>query len=216
MTTIVLADDHHVVRQSFRLLLEAETDFQVVGEAATGLEAIDMVERIRPDLLVVDLMMPELNGIEVARRVKKYAPKTVIVILSMHENEAYVLEALRAGVSAYVLKKSTAQELVHAIRQGMAGLHFLSPPLSELAVQAYIMKVQGADLDPYETLTTRERETLHLSAQGLSNAEIGARLSISPRTVEMHHGNLMRKLNLRTPTDLIRFAFQRGILTIDD
>ncbi len=216
MTTIVLADDHHVVRQSFRLLLETEPDFHVLGEAASGLETIELVLRLRPDVLVVDLMMPELNGIEVTRRIKKHLPKTVIVVLSMHENEAYVVQALRAGVSAYVLKKSTAQELVYAIRQGIAGHLFLSPPLNEHAIQAYLEKTQGTNLDPYETLTAREREVLHLAAEGLNNASIAARLSISPRTVEMHHGNLMRKLRLRNQADLIRFALQRGILPLED
>ena len=216
MTTIVLADDHHVVRQSFRLLLDAEPDFQVLGEAASGLATIEIIERLRPDVLVVDLMMPELNGIEVARRIKKQLPRTVIVVLSMHENEAYVVEALRAGVSAFVLKKSTAQELVCAIRQGIAGHLFLSPPLSERAIEVYMEKAQGTDLDPYETLTAREREVLHFAAEGLNNAAIGARLSISPRTVEMHHGNLMRKLHLRSQTDLVRFALQRGILPLED
>ena len=216
MTTIVLADDHHVVRQSFRLLLDAEPDFQVLGEAANGLETIEMVERLHPDVLVVDLMMPELNGIEVARRIKKQLPRTVIVVLSMHENEAYVVEALRAGVSAFVLKKSTAQELVYAIRQGIAGHLFLSPPLSEHAIEAYLLKAQGTDLNPYEMLTAREREVLHLAAEGLNNAAIGARLSISPRTVEMHQGNLMRKLHLRSQTELVRFVLQRGILPLED
>ena len=216
MTSIVLADDHHVVRQSFRLLLETEADFQVIGEAATGLETIELVERLRPDVLVVDLMMTELNGIEVTRRIKKQLPNTVILVLSMHENEAYVLEALRAGVSAYVLKKSTAQELVYAIRQAIAGHIFLSPPLSEHAIEAYLQKAQGSSLDPYETLTTREREVLQLAAEGLSQTAIAARLSISPRTVEMHHGNLMRKLHLRNQTELIRFALQRGILPLED
>lgn len=216
MTTIVLADDHHVVRQSFRLLLEAEPDFQVLGEAATGLEALQSVEVLKPDVLVIDIMMPELNGIDVARRVKKQFPKTVVVILSMHENEAYVVETLRAGVSAYVLKKSTAQELVYAIRQGTAGYLFLSPPLSERAIEAYLQKVQESDLDPYETLTAREREVLHLAAEGLNYTAIAARLSISPRTVEMHHGSLMRKLHLRSQTELIRFALRRGILPLEE
>jgi two-component system response regulator NreC len=216
VTTIVLADDHHVVRQSFRLLLEAEPDFHVLGEAASGLETIQLALRLRPDVLLVDLMMPELNGVEVARRIKKQLPNTVIVILSMHENEAYVVEALRAGVSAYVLKKSTAQELVYAIQQGLAGHLFLSPPLNEHAIQAYLEKTQGTSLDPYDTLTAREREVLHLAAEGLNNSAIAARLSISPRTVEMHHGNLMRKLRLRNQADLIRFAIQRGILPLED
>jgi two-component system response regulator NreC len=216
VTSIVLADDHHVVRQSLRLLLEAEPDFQVLGEAASGLEAIELAERLRPEALVVDIMMPELNGLEVARRIKKELPRTVVVILSMHENEAYVLEALRAGVAAYVLKKSTAQELVYAIRQAIAGHLFLSPPLSEHAIQAYLERAQDTVLDPYETLTAREREVLQLAAEGQNNTEIAARLSISPRTVEMHRGNLMRKLRLRNQTELIRFALQRGILPPED
>lgn len=216
VTKIVLADDHHVVRQSFRLLLEAEPDFQVIGEAASGLEAVEIVERLHPDVLVADLMMPELNGIDVTHRIKKQFPKIVIVILSMHENEAYVVEALRSGVSAYVLKKSTAQELVYAIRQGIAGHLFLSPPLSELAIEAYLEKARGSDIDPYETLTKREREVLHLAADGLNYTSIAARLSISPRTVEMHHGNLMRKLKLRNQTELIRYALKRGILSLED
>lgn len=215
MATIVLADDHHVVRQSFRLLLETQTDFRVLGEAASGLEAVELSERLRPDVLVVDIMLPELNGVEVARRIKKQLPATVVVILSMHDNEIYVIEALRAGAAAYVLKTSTAQELVYAIRQVLAGHLFLSPPLSERAIEAYLQKAQGTELDPYETLTAREREVLHLAAEGMTNTAIGARLSISPRTVEMHHGNLMRKLHLRTQTELIRFALQRGILPLD-
>jgi two-component system, NarL family, response regulator NreC len=216
VTTIILADDHHVVRESLRVLLEAETNFRIVGEAASGLEAVELVERLQPDVLVVDIMMPELNGLEVTRRVKRRWPKTAIVILSMHENEAYVVEALRAGASAYVLKKSTAQELVHAICQSLAGRLFLSPPLNERAIEVYVQKTQETPFDPYDTLTMREREVLQLAAEGMSNAEIAARLSISPRTVEMHHGNLMRKLRLRTQTDLIRYALRRGILPLDN
>ena len=215
MATIVLADDHHVVRQSFRLLLEAQTDFRVLGEAASGLEAVELSERLRPDVLVVDIMLPELNGVEVTRRVKKQLPGTVVVILSMHDTEAYVIEALRAGAAAYVLKTSTAQELVYAIHQALAGHLFLSPPLSERAIELYLQKAQGTELDPYDTLTAREREVLHLAAEGLNHTAIATRLSISPRTVEMHHGNLMRKLHLRTQTELIRFALQRGILPLN-
>lgn len=215
MTTIVLADDHHVVRQSFRLLLEAQPEFRVVGEAASGLEAVDQCERLLPDVLVVDIMLPELNGVEVTRRVKKQIPATIVVVLSMHDNEVYVVEALRAGAAAYVLKTSTAQELVYAIQQALAGNLFLSPPLSQRAIETYLQKAQGTELDPYETLTAREREVLHLAAEGLTYTAIAARLSISPRTVEMHHGNMMRKLHLRNQTELIRFALQRGILSLD-
>jgi two-component system response regulator NreC len=215
MTTIVLADDHHVVRQGLRSLLEAEPDFSVVGEAGDGLEAAQLVERLQPDVLVLDLMMPGLNGLEVTRQVSQRSSRTHVVILSMHPNEAYVLEALRAGATAYVLKESTSAELVRAVREAVAGRRYLSPPLSERAIEAYMQKAKSAALDPYETLTAREREVLHLAAEGHANAEIADRLFISRRTVETHRANLMRKLGLRSQTDLIRYALQRGILPME-
>ena len=215
MTTIALADDHQVVRNGLRVLLEAEPDFSVVGEAGDGLEAVRLVERLQPDALVLDLMMPGLNGLEVARQVSQRSPQTRVVILSMYDNEAYVLEALWAGAAAYVLKESTSAELVRAIREAVAGRRYLSPPLSERAIEIYIQRAESAALDPYETLTAREREVLHLVAEGHTNAEIAARLFVSPRTVETHRANLMRKLGLHTQTDLIRYALRRGILPME-
>jgi len=215
MTTIALADDHQVVRNGLRVLLEAEPDFSVVGEAGDGLEAVRLVERLQPDALVLDLMMPGLNGLEVARQVSQRSPQTRVVILSMYDNEAYVLEALRAGAAAYVPKESTSAELVRAIREAVAGRRYLSPPLSERAIEIYIQRAESAALDPYETLTAREREVLHLVAEGHTNAEIAARLFVSPRTVETHRANLMRKLGLHTQTDLIRYALRRGILPME-
>ncbi len=215
MTRIVLADDHPVVRQGLRVLLEAEPDFSVVGEAGDGLETSGLVERLQPDVLVLDLLMPGLDGIEVIRQVRRRTPQTRVVVLSMHSDEAYVLEALGAGAAAYVLKKSTLAELGHAIREAVAGRHYLSPPLSEHAIEAYLEKAKAA-LDPYQTLTPREREVLHLVAEGCTNVEVAARLSISPRTVEMHRSHLMRKLDLHTQTDLVRYALQKGILPLKD
>lgn len=216
MTTIVLADDHHLVREGLRVLLEAEPGFDVVGEAADGLEAIQLTERLQPAVLIVDLMMPNLNGLEVVRHVSQHAPAVRVIILSMHASEAYVLEALRNGVSAYVLKDSRANDLVHAVHEVGAGRRYLSPPLSERAIESYIEKAQSSSLDPYETLTNREREILHLAAQGSSAAEIATRLCLSPRTVETHRSNLMRKLGLHTQTDLIRYALRRGIIPMDE
>ncbi len=216
MTTLVLADDHHLVREGLRALLEAEPDMDVVGEAADGLGAVQLVERLRPDMIIVDLMMPDLNGLEVARHISQHIPETRIIILSMHANEAYVLEALRNGASAYILKDSRANDLITAVREVAAGRHYLSPPLSERAIDAYIEKSRSAALDPYETLTTREREILHLTARSYSASEIAARLSVSPRTVETHRANLMRKLDLHTQTDLIRYALRRGIIPLDE
>ena len=212
MPTIVLADDHNVVRHGLRALLEAEPDFRVIGEASDGLETAQMVERLKPDVLVVDLMMTGINGLEVTRQVSKRSPGTNVVVLSMYGNEGYVLEALRAGAKAYVLKESTAEELVRAVREAAMGNHYLGPPLSERAIEAYTQKTESAVLDPYDTLTTREREVLHLVAQGCANAEIASRLFISRRTVEIHRANMMRKLSLHSQTQLVRYAIQRGIL----
>jgi len=215
VTTILLADDHHVVRQGLRALLEAEPDFSIVGEAADGLQVLEQVERLRPDVLVLDLMMPGLNGLEVMREITRRSLRTRVVILSMHSNEAYVLQALRSGVAGYVLKESTASDLARAVREAAAGRRYLSLPLSERAIEVYLEKAQMTTLDAYETLTSRERQILHLAAEGLGNSEIAARLSISPRTVETHRANVMRKLNLHSQTDLIRYALRKGILPMD-
>jgi len=215
MTTIVLADDHHIVRQGLRVLLEGQPDFQLVGEAGDGLEAVQLTERLKPDVLIIDLMMPSLNGLEATRQVSQRSPHTRVVILSMHANEAYVLEALRNGAAGYVLKDSSAADLVHAVREVVAGRRYLSSPLSERAIAAYIQKASDVALDPYEILTNREREVLHLAAEGYTNAEIADQLSISPRTAETHRANLMHKLGLRTHTDLIRYALRRGILPME-
>jgi two-component system response regulator NreC len=216
MTTIVLADDHHVVRQGLRTLLESEPDFRVIGEAGDGLEAVQLVERLQPDVLVLDLMMPSLNGLEVTRQVGQRSPQTRVVILSMHSSEAYVMEALRHGAAGYVIKASSAADLIKAVREVTAGRHYLSPPLSEHAIEAYIQRAKEATLDKYETLTTREREVLHLAAEGHSNREIAERLSISPYTAMTHRANLMRKLDLHSQTDLVRYALQRGIISVED
>ena len=212
---LVLADDHHVVRRGLRALLEARADFTVIGEAGDGLEAAELVERLQPDVLVLDLMMPSLNGLEVTRRVRRRSPHTRVVILSMYADEAYVVEALRAGAEAYVLKESTSDELVQAIQEAAAGRRYLSSPLSQRAIQAYVERAEAAPLDPYETLTSREREVLQLAAEGHANAEIAARLSISPRTVETHRTHLMRKLGLHTQAEMIRYALRKGILPMD-
>ncbi|MCX6032831.1 MAG: response regulator transcription factor [Chloroflexi bacterium] len=209
---IVLADDHPIVRQGLRALLEAETDFQVIGEAGDGLEAVALVERVEPDVLVLDLMMPGLAGLEVARQTRQHSPQTRVVILSMHADESYVLEALTAGASAYVLKRSTTGDLVKAIRDAIAGRRFLSPPLSDRLIDTYVEKAKGEPLDSYNTLTTREREVLQLVAEGHTNVAIATRLFISPRTVEMHRASLMHKLGLQNQVELVRYALQRGIL----
>lgn len=216
MTTIALADDHALIREGLRTVLDVEPDWFVVGEAADGLEAIDLVDRLRPDVLIVDLMLPNLSGLEVIRQVRRRAPRTHIIALSMHTNESYVLAALRNGAEAYVLKDASGTDIIQAVREVLVGRRYLSPPLSQYALEVYIEKAKGAPLDPYETLTTREREVLHLVAQGETTPTIAARLALSPRTVETYRTNLMRKLGLRIQTDLIRYALQRGIIPLQD
>lgn len=216
VTTIVLADDHHIVRKGMRAVLEAEADFRLVGEASDGLEAVQLVERLRPDVLVLDLMMPGLNGLEVARQVGKRSPQTRVLILSMHAGDDYVLEALRTGVTGYVLKDTGMADLVKAVRETVAGRRYLSPALAERAIDAYVLQTKESTLDRYETLTDRERETLHLAAEGLTNTEVAARLSISPRTVETHRANMMRKLSLQNQTELVIYALRRGIITLEE
>lgn len=214
--SILLADDHHVVRQGLRSLLETHGDFHVLGEASDGLDTLQQVERLKPNVLVVDLMMPGIGGLEVTRLVKRDFPQTRVVILSMHANEAYVVEALRSGAAAYVLKGATADELIRAIHEVAAGRRYLSPPLSERAIEIYALKAnESASLDLYDTLTTRERQVLHLAAEGRSSPEIAARLSISPRTAETHRANLMRKLGLHSQTELVQYAIHRGLVQMD-
>ena len=215
MTTILLADDHAVVRHGLRILLEAESDFRIAGETGDGMEALRLAESLQPDILVLDVVMNGINGIEVARQIAKRAPKTSIVMLSMYGSEGYVVEALQAGAKAYVLKDSSADELVRAIREVMSGRHYLSPPLSEEQIESYRHKTTATALNPYDTLTSREQEVLHLALQGCTSTGIADKLSISRRTVEIHRGNMMRKLGVHTQTQLLRYAAQRGILPVD-
>jgi DNA-binding NarL/FixJ family response regulator len=211
-TTIVLADDHRIVRQGLHALLAAEADFKVVGEAGDGREALEQVKSLAPDVLVLDLMMPGLNGLEVARQLHKHTPKVGVVVLSMHDDEGFVLEALANGVSAYVLKDSNSSDLIQAVREVAAGRRYLSPPLSDRVIETYLQMAKVGTMDKHETLTTREREVLQLSAEGHTNSEIAARLGISTRTAETHRSRVMHKLGLHTQADLIRYALRRGII----
>jgi DNA-binding NarL/FixJ family response regulator len=212
MIKILLADDHAVVRQGLRALLEDEPDFTIVGEASSGLEAVRKCTEIKPDVLVLDIMMDDLSGIEVARQVKENSPRIAVVILSMYGDKKHVLEALQAGVKAYLVKKSVSSELVQAVREVLVGRRYLGQSLADVVVDAYIEKAESEPADPYNSLSSREREVLHLAAHGHTNAEIAERLCISRRTVETHRANAMRKLSLINQTDLLRYAMQRGIL----
>jgi len=212
MITIALAEDHHLVREGFKLVLSAESDFKLIGEAADGLAAVQLVEQRKPNVLLLDLMIPRLHGPEVTRQVRQQSPGTRVIILSMHADEPYVMEALRNGASGYVLKDCTAADLVQAVRTVVAGRRYLSPVLAERALTGYVEHPGESALDLYETLTNRERLVLQLAAEGKTSGEIGTALFISPRTAETHRAHLMRKLSLRSQTDLVRFAIRRGII----
>lgn len=214
-TNIFLADDHALVRHGIRLLIESEPDFAIVGECGDGIEALRLVDQLHPDVVVADLTMPGLNGLELARQIRQQHPETRIVILSMHTNEAYVQTALQNGASAFVLKQASASDLARAIREACAGRLFLSPPLTDLAVKAMLQQHKGHRPGRYDNLTNRERQVLHLVVEGLTSAEIGKRLFTSPRTVETHRANLMKKLRLKTQADLIRFALDHDFVPVD-
>ena len=210
--TVVLADDHHIVRHSLRVMLESKTDFRIVGEAEDGLQALELLERLKPDVIVLDVMMPRLGGLEVARQASKRSPATRVVILSMYADEAYVIEALRAGAQAYVLKSCSPEEFVTAIKEAAVGHSYLSPPLSDLAIRAYINAAQASTLKIPEPLTPREREVLHLAAEGYTTTQIAEMLSISQQTAQTHRRNMMHRLKIHNQTELVRYAIEKGIL----
>jgi len=212
---VLLADDHPIVRQGLRNLLNSEQDFIVVGEASDGLRAIELANQLHPDVLVVDLMMPVLNGLEVIRRTKHSMPGLHIIVLSMQNADAYIVDAFKSGASGYVLKDTGPAELIQAIRNVIAGQRYLSPEISERLINPYSQQSGETIDDPYQRLSNREREVLQLTAEGLTNAEIATRLFISTRTAELHRSNFMSKLNLHSPNELVRYALKRGILSLD-
>ena len=213
---VLLADDHPIVRQGMRNLLEAEADFSVVGEAEDGLLAVQLAEQLKPDVVIVDMMMPRLNGMEAIRQITARLPDTHCIVLSMQSADPYIVQALKAGAAGYVLKDSAPNEVANAIQQVVSGKRYLSPQLSENLIDLFIGKIETDALDPYNSLTAREREVLQLAAEGLSNSNIAEQLSISTRTVEQHRQSMMNKMEFKTQTDLIRFALKRGILSMDD
>ncbi len=211
---IALADDHAVMRTGLRLVLERQSDFSVIGEASDGREAVTLVQKESPDVLVMDIGMPNLNGIEAARQVATLAPHVCVVILSMHSDEAYVLRALKAGARGYLLKESAEADLIAAIRAVHAGKAFFSPAVSRMLADDYVRQLQDREIeDSYELLTTREREILQLIAEGKSNKEVAAILNLSLYTVETHRGNLMEKLGLHTVPELILYAVRKGVIS---
>jgi two-component system response regulator NreC len=205
--SIVLADDHPVVRRGVRALLESEPDFSIVGEAGDGLEVVRLVKRLQPDVLILDLMMPALHGLDALRSIRQRSPRTRVVILSMHSNNAFVAQALKNGATGYVLKGSAEEDLVRAVQAAGADKRFLSAPVTERAIEAYIEQSRATEVDPHETLTARE---------GKTSMDTAARLHLSHRTVENHRANLMRKLGLQNQTELVRYALRRGLISLEE
>lgn len=213
MPRFLIVDDHPMVREGVRAILARNPDSEVVGETGDGLRVAELVERLHPDVLILDVMLPGMNGIEVCRQVADRWRDTRVLMVSMHSNEAYVLAALRAGASGYLLKDTAAEELMRAAQVLAAGGTYLGAPFSERAFAAYAAS-GPASTDPYDLLTEREREVLQLAAEGHGNVEIGRRLFISPRTVEVHKANLLRKLGIQA-SEMVRYAIRRGVIALE-
>ena len=210
---ILLADDHTVIRRGLRALLERQSGFAVVAEAADGREAVETAAAVQPDVAVIDIGMPNINGIEAARRITEKRPETAVVILSMHADESYVLRALKSGARGYLLKDSHEEDLIDAIRAVHAGKAFFSPEISKMLAEDYMrqMRQRGVE-DSYELLTSREREILQMLGEGKSNKEVATQLNLSLHTVETHRGNVLEKLNLHSTAEMILYAVRKGIV----
>ena len=210
---LVIADDHAIVRRGLRSLVETQADLQVVGEAADGLEAIRVAEHHKPDVIILDIGLPMLNGIDVAARLQKLNPTPWVIILTMHADESYILRALAAGAKAYLLKDATDEDLLPAIRAASARKPFFSAGVTSVLVEDYLRQVQAKGLtDTYHMLTDREKEVLSLLAGGRSNKEAAALLGVGVSTIETHRANLMQKLNLHNTAEIVLYAVRKGII----
>jgi two-component system response regulator NreC len=215
---VLLVDDHGVVRSGLRMLLENEQDIEIVGEASGGLQAIELVKQQRPDIVLMDVQMSDMNGIDATREIKRLYPETAVLTLTMYENEQYLLEMLKAGASGYIPKRAAPDELVEAIHTVQQGNVFLYPTVANLLVQNYL-DMQDAIVEEDEgvdLLTSREREVLVHIAEGLTNPEIAQKLYISAKTVDRHRENMMQKLNVHSRIDLVKFAIKSELISLDD
>jgi len=211
---IVIAEDHTILREGLRSLLSSHPEFEIVGEAEDGREAIQCVEKFKPDLILTDLSMPRMNGIEAVQEIKRQNPQTKVLVLTVHKTEEYILSALKAGADGYLLKDSTHVELVMAVKKVLSGKPYISPEVSEKVIEGYLEgRKRVRSKTSYETLTSREREILKLIAEGYKNKEIADDLCISVKTVEKHRANLMEKLNLHNVQALTAFAIEKGLVS---
>ena len=213
MLRVLLADDHGIVRRGLRSLLESQPGIEVVGEASDGLEALKACTDSNPDILILDIAMPRMNGIDVAARVQKLDNPPAVIVLSMHTDESYIIRALAAGARGYLLKEATDEDLLPAIRSVVAGKRFFSPAVTAVLMEDYIRELQAKGLsDSYHLLTDRERQVLQLLAEGRSNKEVAALLDVGVSTVETHRANLMQKLNLHNTAEIVLYAVRKGII----
>ncbi len=213
MTRILLADDHGIVRQGLRAVLARETSLEVIGESSDGREAVRLAEALQPNVVIMDISMPQLNGIEAAKQIVKASPRTHIIILSMHSDETYLIRALQAGVKGYLLKESAEEDLIRAVRMVAQGKTFFSPAVTNALLADYMRDMQQRNLrDSYDLLTEREREVLQLLAEGKSNKEAATVLDVSTNTVETHRTNLMQKLGLHNTAEIVLYAVRKKII----
>ncbi|TMC22361.1 MAG: response regulator transcription factor [Chloroflexi bacterium] len=210
---ILLADDHTILRAGLKMMLNAQPDIEVVGEAQDGRQAIQEAQRLQPDIVLMDITMPDVNGIEATKQIKKLLSDIKVLILTMHEHDEYVFQTLRAGASGYMLKEAADTELITALHVIQSGQFYLSPAAQSVMVGDYLQRVRtGEEKDSYSSLTEREREILKLVAEGLTNNQIAERLIISPKTVDTHRTHIMDKLNLHSRAELVKYAIRRGLL----
>jgi DNA-binding NarL/FixJ family response regulator len=215
MIRVLLADDHTIVRQGVRLCLEAMGDIEVVAEAEDGQTAVQLATQLRPDVAVIDLTMPRLNGVEAIRQIKRDVSDVEVVVLSVHDSEAYVVQALRAGAAGYVLKRNAATELAAAIRAAHEGQAYLHPAIARRVIDDYLSRIRATDdliAEPHERLSPREREVLQLAAEGHSTRAIAGLLCLSTKTVEHHRASVMTKLGLHGQTELVKYAIRAGLV----
>lgn len=213
---ILLADDHTIVRQGLARLLEDQTDLRVVGQASDGRMALEKATALKPDIVIMDIAMPLMNGIEAAKRIRKQLPETKILILSMYSHEHYIHELLETGISGYLLKDSSGRDIINAIQAAMKGETFLSPSISKKVVESYLSPRKSSSMEErYKQLSNREREVFQLIAEGHSTKRIGEMLYVSVSTVKSHKGNIMEKLGISNPIRLVHFAIQLGLVDPD-
>jgi DNA-binding NarL/FixJ family response regulator len=213
---VLVVDDHEVVRQGIKMVLETDPELEVVGEAASGEDAIERVRELRPNVVVMDIGMPGLSGFEATRRIRQSNPDVQVLALTVHDSEAYVFQMLQAGATGYIVKRAPAVEVIQAVKRAYRGEAVLHPSVAKLLIRDYLSRVEKGEETSYDTLSDREREILKLIAEGKTNREMADLLYLSVKTVQAHRANLMRKLGMHDRTELVKYAIRKGIIGLDE